>query len=86
MELMAGGKFFALWADNTIVLPLKIALNESGQLHIPGHMHIGIACLVGLLIIVAFSRAGKSVSKMVITYITLMATYLLYKRSHAYAE
>ena len=59
LELMAGGKFFVLWVDNVIVLPLKIALNESGQLHIPSGMHVGVAYLAGPFIVAAFSRAGK---------------------------
>ena len=59
LELMAGGKFFILWVDNAIVLPLKIALNKSGQLHIPSGMHVGVAYLASPLIIAAFSRAGK---------------------------
>jgi len=64
---MAGGKLIILHVDEVIVLPFKITLDERRQLHIPGRMHVGIAHFVGPLIIAATSRAGKNISKTVIT-------------------
>ena len=69
--------------DKAIVLPFKIMLDERRQLHIPGRMHVGIAHFVGPLIIAVTLRAGKNISKMVITGRT---SHLLYRRSRAYTE
>ena len=56
---MAGGRLIILQVDKAIVLPFQIMLDERGQLHVPSRMHVGIARLVGPLIIVATSRAEK---------------------------
>lgn len=73
---MAREKFFVLQVDETIVLPFEVMLDKSRQLHIPGCVHVGIACLTGPLITVVSSRAGANVSKAIITG---RMTYLLYR-------